>query len=464
MHRSSRSALSNFIQLFLDISFLVIAYFISYAVISIYTPLDKINVYVWLIIIYPPFWALWMSSFQMYNVTTFVYFDRTLKNVVYASFIATMITASMMYFLKDYSYSRLLFGFYVVISSCLVLVERYLFSAFVKRRRNLTTGRVMLVGDPEKAEKFCYYVSRTNMLMNIVGFINVVNGESLQSYPNLGSLEDIEDILINNVVDEVVFLLPRGYTGTVEKYAKLCEEMGITVKIVINLYDLKNSRNYLSSVGVFPVLTYYSVNQSQLGRLVKRLMDIVGALVGLILSLPFAIFIIPAIKLDSPGPIFFGQQRVGRNGRRFKLYKFRSMCIDAEQRLEALMSKNKMGEGYMFKLDDDPRITRVGRILRKTSLDELPQFFNVLRGDMSLVGTRPPTAHEVEKYKRHHYRRISMKPGLTGMWQVSGRSEITDFDEVVHLDTKYIDNWSIWLDIKIILKTVKVVLIRKGSA
>jgi len=197
--------------------------------------------------------------------------------------------------------------------------------------------------------------------------------------------------------------------------------------------------------------------------MIKRLMDIVGALIGLAFTAVASIFIVPAIKLTSPGPVLFKQDRVGMNGRIFKIYKFRTMYVDAEERKAELMAQNEIKGGLMFKIKSDPRVTPVGRILRKTSLDELPQFFNVLKGDMSLVGTRPPTVDEVKKYKTYHRRRISFKPGLTGMWQVSGRSNITDFEEVVRLDTKYIDEWSIWLDIIIILKTIWVVLRKKDA-
>ena len=181
--------------------------------------------------------------------------------------------------------------------------------------------------------------------------------------------------------------------------------------------------------------------------------------IGLII---LTIFVAPLIKLDSPGPIFFAQKRVGRNGRIFKMYKFRSMYIDAEERKKELMAQNEM-DGLMFKMEDDPRITKVGKFLRKTSLDEFPQFINILKGDMSLVGTRPPTLDEFEHYQSYHKKRLSFRPGLTGMWQVSGRSDITDFEEIVRLDVEYIDNWSVGLDIKILIKTVLAVFSESGA-
>ena len=187
-----------------------------------------------------------------------------------------------------------------------------------------------------------------------------------------------------------------------------------------------------------------------------------GALVGLTITAVVTPFIALAIKIESPGPVFFAQERIGRNGRRFKIYKFRSMYIDAEERKKELMEKNQMN-GLMFKMDDDPRITKVGKFIRKTSIDELPQFYNILVGQMSLVGTRPPTVDEFNQYSLYYKRRLSMTPGLTGMWQVSGRSSITDFDEVVKLDLEYIDNWSVGLDIKILFMTVYTVLFRRGA-
>ena len=209
--------------------------------------------------------------------------------------------------------------------------------------------------------------------------------------------------------------------------------------------------------------------------MIKRLMDIAGGLAGCLVTLIVLIIFGPVIYMNSPGSIFFAQERVGRNGRKFKMYKFRTMYPDAEERKKELMEQNRVKDGMMFKMDFDPRIIGnkilpdgtkkegIGSFLRKTSLDELPQSINILRGDMSLVGTRPPTVDEWEKYEPHHRARMSFRPGLTGLWQVSGRSQITDFEEVVKLDTKYIDEWSLGEDLGILLKTVKVVLGDDGA-
>lgn len=191
------------------------------------------------------------------------------------------------------------------------------------------------------------------------------------------------------------------------------------------------------------------------------MIDIFVSLIGLFITGILYIILGPIIKLQSPGPVLYSQPRVGRNGRIFKCYKFRSMYADADERKKELEHLNKM-KGAIFKIENDPRITPIGKIIRKYSLDEFPQFWNVLKGEMSLVGTRPPTVDEVKQYENCHWRRLSIKPGITGLWQVSGRNNIEDFDEIVALDVKYIDNWSIWLDLKIIAKTVVAVFKKTG--
>ena len=197
-------------------------------------------------------------------------------------------------------------------------------------------------------------------------------------------------------------------------------------------------------------------------KCIKRLVDIIGSIVCIILFSPIMAVVAVLVKKSSPGPIIFAQERIGLGNKPFKMYKFRSMYADAEERKKELMAQNEMN-GLMFKMENDPRITKTGDFLRKTSLDEFPQFINILKGDMSLVGTRPPTLDEFAQYSPYHKKRLSFRPGLTGMWQVSGRSDITDFEEIVKLDVEYIDNWSFWLDIKILLKTFLEVFTQKGA-
>ncbi len=281
--------------------------------------------------------------------------------------------------------------------------------------------------------------------------------------------EQLMEYIRQDVVDEVfidVFEEKEKLKNMIDTFLM----MGITVHIGMGYLPDDMPNQMIGKIGEASALTTSIKVASGWQLTLKRAMDICGALVGLLFTGIAYLFVAPAIKHASPGPVFFKQPRVGKNGRTFYIYKFRSMYMDAEERKKELMDQNEMN-GLMFKMENDPRIIGsekgpgkgIGNFIRKTSIDELPQFWNILKGDMSLIGTRPPTVNEFEKYDLHHKIRLSMKPGLTGMWQVSGRSDITDFEEVVRLDTQYIENWSMGLDIKILFKTVMVVLAGKGS-
>lgn len=291
--------------------------------------------------------------------------------------------------------------------------------------------------------------------------LNVVEHGKYGTY--MTSESDIEEYLKTQVIDEALISMPEYDKRMLNSFIKKLETMGIQVHVTINTFGLEEKEKTVENFGVYHVLTYAPRIFDKLDLCLKRCLDIVGGLVGVILTLILGIFVAPAIYLESPGPIVFKQVRIGTNGRRFYIYKFRSMYKDAEARLKELESQNEMSGGLMFKMKDDPRITKVGKFIRKTSIDEFPQFFNVLKGDMSLVGTRPPTEKEFLMYEEWHKRRLSLKPGITGMWQVSGRSSIQEFEDVVKLDLEYIDNWSFWLDIKILFQTVFVVLFQRGA-
>ena len=251
--------------------------------------------------------------------------------------------------------------------------------------------------------------------------------------------------------------------------------MGVVVHVSINNILPGTPNAAVENIGHYTVITTSINIMSFKQKVIKRLMDIGVSIIGIAITAILFVIFAPIIFIQSPGPIFFKQERVGKNGRRFKIYKFRSMYMDAEERKKELMAQNKMSDGRMFKLDFDPRVignkilpdgsrkTGIGEFIRKTSLDEFPQFWNVLNGTMSLVGTRPILQDELLKYELHHRARIAIKPGITGMWQVSGRSDITDFEEVVRLDTEYISNWNFGLDIKNLFKTVMTVLRREGA-
>ena len=301
-----------------------------------------------------------------------------------------------------------------------------------------------------------------------------MTGGKVSGYPVVASADTLVSYVCREWVDEVLVDLPWDARFS-SSMGNTLREAGVTVHY--KMADMGNDdpgKRMVERLGDYTVLTVSANMMSPKQAFAKRLMDICGGLVGCLITGILFIFVAPAIYKKSPGPIFFKQQRVGQNGRIFTIYKFRSMHMDAEERKKELMEQNKMEDkdkDLLFKVENDPRIIGnddgkgkgVGTFIRKYSIDEFPQFINVLKGDMSLVGTRPPTLDEWEKYSPHHRARMGTKPGLTGMWQVSGRSNITDFEEVVKLDTYYIEHWSLGLDIKILFKTVGVVLGKKGS-
>lgn len=286
-------------------------------------------------------------------------------------------------------------------------------------------------------------------------------GDEICGVPVVASADSFLEYVRVNVVDEIFI---NGNTReSSEALANELLELGLTVHFNLVRESRLMPNKLVERCGKYMVLTTSMKIATTRQVFIKRCMDILGSLVGLLLAgIAFVVFA-PVIKFQSPGPIFYEQTRIGRNGRRFKFYKFRTMIVGADRMKEELMAQNEM-DGLMFKMEDDPRIFGIGKFMRKYSIDELPQFWNVLKGDMSLVGTRPPTEEEFVQYELHHKARLGIRPGLTGMWQVSGRSDIKNFEEIVALDTQYISNWSLGMDIRILFRTIGVVLTGKGSS
>lgn len=368
-----------------------------------------------------------------------------------------------LFLFKRMHYSRAFFLYFALLTFLFIVVERLLVQIYLQlfARRRFYARNLLLVGD-EKRGKIVTEALEKQLSWGhrILGRLLV--GNEVSSPGVIGRLEDLPEVLRKYPIDEVIFAIGGHKAINLPYYLDLCRKMGVEARILPALWSPESPHLNVESVQGIPFITLRSNRFNATGLLYKRFLDIVGGLVGTVLFLLMYPFVAIAIKLDSPGPVLFKQKRVGQRGRVFTLYKFRTMYVDAEERKKELMAKNVM-KGPMFKLENDPRITRVGRFLRRTSLDEFPQFLNVLKGEMSLVGTRPPTPEEVEKYEFWHWRRISIKPGITGLWQISGRNKITDFDKVVELDCQYLENWRFIDDIKIILKTVVVVLQRKGA-
>lgn len=363
--------------------------------------------------------------------------------------------------------TRTVWAVTVLSNMILMYLGHMLVKQIARKRRAMEKQHMYLVTTESRVG---YILSRLKHEDELDGYalrIAIVDqdmrGMKIGGYPVVATLEDLMEDPRREVVDVAYINVPYDTGRSLQKYIDGFEEMGIPVQLNINMLEGKEGYSRcIDMLGDMPVVSFAPRFFDYNKLLMKRVIDIFGALVGLVITAVAAIFVVPAIKLESPGPAVFRQKRVGKNGRYFYIYKFRSMYQDAEERKAELMEKNEM-KGQMFKMTDDPRVTRVGKFIRSTSIDELPQFWNILKGEMSLVGTRPPTVEEFKHYEPRHKRRLSMKPGLTGLWQVSGRSDIEDFEEVVRLDVEYIDNWNLQLDAKILLKTVVVIFKKVGA-
>ena len=379
------------------------------------------------------------------------------------------------------SFSRIILFTTVVIYLFLTYAVREIWKSFLhKKMEDGGDKKLLIVTSSEVAQKVVHNMQENNYARYSLAGVVVIDdddciGTEICGVPVVTKESELSEYVCQEWIDEVLIVISEKLPYPGELISKLTET-GVIVHL--NLAKITNKtgkRQFVEKVGSYTVLTT-SLNYASFGQLfIKRFVDICGGLAGCIFTGIITLFVGPAIYLASPGPIFFSQERVGKNGKKFKMYKFRSMYMDAEERKAELMKENKLGDGKMFKMDFDPRVignkvlpdgthkTGVGDFIRRTSLDEFPQFFNVLKGDMSIVGTRPPLISETNLYEPRHKVRLAIKPGITGMWQVSGRSDITDFEEVVSLDKEYIENWNLGLDIKILFKTVMVVLKKDGS-
>lgn len=342
----------------------------------------------------------------------------------------------------------------------LILLELY--------KKSSSSYKVMLMTTSDQVKRLLYSIHNENDWEYQITYLTILDknmiGQKIDGIEVKADYGNMFEIAKKEVIDGVFIHIPGGSLMNLNLEDTVLEfqNMGITVDLSINTFGLNIHEKIVREVSGYHVLTFSSSLFTEGQMILKRLIDLLGGFIGSLITVLLAIVIAPVIVLESPGPVFFSQVRIGKNGRRFRIYKFRSMYMDAEKRKAELMANNEM-KGFMFKMKDDPRVTKVGRFLRKTSLDEFPQFFNVLKGDMSLVGTRPPTENEFYQYENRHKRRLALKAGLTGLWQVSGRSDIDDFEDVVKLDLEYIDNWSLKMDVKILFRTVGVVLFGKGA-
>jgi exopolysaccharide biosynthesis polyprenyl glycosylphosphotransferase len=391
---------------------------------------------------------------QLYRIT-----NATAKSVV--------VVMAIIFVVQPLEYSRLLFIEAGIIAVVLLALARVVQNGIVGwlRTRGVGISSVIIVGAGEAGRTVMRtIVARPELGYEILGFVDDDSQKGrtdIGRFKALGSTDNLGRLLEAEAVDEVIVTLPWMYHRKIMSIVHECERQQVSARIVPDLFQMSLSQVDVDDLGGVPLIGVRKVGFGRGALLVRRGMDIVGAVVGLVLGAPFLALIALAIRLDSPGPIIFRQMRVGAGGRLFEIYKFRSMHAGAEAELEQLRDLDET-DGPIFKIHDDPRMTRMGRFLRRTSLDELPQLWNVLRAEMSLVGPRPPLLDEVNGYVEWHKKRLEVRPGMTGLWQVSGRS-LLSFDEMVLLDIYYIENWSLWLDFKILLRTIPQVLCGDGA-
>jgi exopolysaccharide biosynthesis polyprenyl glycosylphosphotransferase len=378
--------------------------------------------------------------------------------------VATLSTATL-FLVKQRSASRLTVVFYYGVAWTLLVGIRFTIRASLRAmgRSGRRARYYAIVGSGRHAAELVEMIQEQEWGMRLAGHVLEDDAPAPAGAGSvvLGRVSELPRLLEEHVLDELVVAVPREKLSSMRDAILTAEELGVSVRISLDVMKFGRARMSVTEMAGMPMLALTRTPSYTLALAAKRAFDVLASTLVLLIASPVLAAVAIAIKLDSPGPVFFRQRRVGLNGRTFEIVKFRSMYVDAEARQEALRARNEMS-GPVFKMTDDPRVTRIGRCIRRTSLDEFPQFFNVLRGDMSIVGPRPPIPAEVRQYKRWQRRRLSMKPGITCIWQVSGRNEI-DFERWMELDLEYIDRWSLWNDLHICLRTIPAVLTARGA-
>lgn len=410
--------------------------------------------------------AVWLVIFALSGLYTLRSTRRGLSEfyrILAATSIGTLVVVATIFFLRINFFSRLVIIIAFITALVLVTMARIVMRLVQRSffRYGIGVRRALIVGTGRTATILANELTKVDRGYSIIGYIKESEAQKTSLKPILGNLNDAAALVKKHNPDELLDADPKLNDAAKQDLINIAEDAGIDFRFTSTLAELVTSRVEAVAVAGIPVMTVQRTALEGWGRVMKRLLDLTASLLALPLVIIIYLLLAIAIKMDSPGPAIFKQTRVGKGGREFESYKFRSMVKDAETRLADLRARNE-ATGPVFKMKDDPRVTRVGRFLRRTSLDELPQIFNVIRGEMSLVGPRPPLPTEVAQYDRLQRRRLTIKPGITGPWQVSGRSDIS-FEEWVRLDVYYIQNWSLLLDITILLKTVYVVLRRKGA-
>lgn len=445
-----------------DALVLMASFLIAYMIrdgLAWYGGLLPLQSHVWVIGLILPIWLVLAQVMGLTESSTYLRARPPLVQTVKVHAISGLLLLSALYLLRATDVSRLFMQTFLVIGGGALMLERIAIRAslgHLGRHRPVHARRALIIGTtPDAARLHRLLGHRPHWGAEIIGFVTAdpSSVHHFSGLPVLGTVDDFESVLERHVLDEVVMADASLDRQSVERLAQTCVERGLTFDALIRMPTTTPARHHAEMLGEGLYLMSLETAPQNPGMLFfKRVIDVLGACVGLVLLTCAFVIVAPLVRLESRGPVIFRQKRIGRNGRFFALYKFRTMRSDAASQKAQLAEANEM-RGHLFKIRNDPRVTLVGRFLRRTYLDELPQFWNVFKGDMSLVGTRPPTPDEVARYSPHHRRRLSVRPGITGLWQITGNGRVRDFEEVVRLDCDYIERWSIWLDLSILMRT-----------
>jgi len=463
-----RATIFRRLMIIIDLCLVSGAFFMAYHVRNQNDALASVGDLLWFLVLFAALWGISLyfsgmyTSFRLKKVSDITY-------VIYQSaYISFFAFAGVCYVFRIEHISRLFVLLAFLYAALFLFIVKMMLFVFFRnlRKKGYNYRNLLIVGTGDRARRFIHWIDHNREFgLKIIGLIGEDQksvGSDIDGHPVIGTFEDIPTIHRENALDSVLFAVPYHLFEKIEEAMHYLETVGVKVDIALDYFSHKISTAKQTEFCGVPLLTFESAPERLLPFFLKRLLDIVLSGVALIVLGPMMGTVALLIRATSRGPALFAQERGSLNGRKFRLYKFRTMVVDAESRLDALKAHNEM-KGAAFKMANDPRVTPLGQSLRKLSIDELPQLWNVLRGDMSLVGPRPPLIREVAEYDDWQRRRLSMRPGITCLWQVNGRNKITDFEEWARLDLDYIDNWSLWLDFKILLKTVPVVLFGVGA-
>lgn len=454
----------------IDALIVAVSFYLAYFI-RLHLPLPKsikeFVHYAWLLLIIIPTWNVVFYLNGLYPANRLRKTEEAIWIIVKSIAIGTAIIIVILFSFRIIYISRVIVVIFSVLCVLFMSAKEISFRQYFNylRRTKKSLTKTVIIGEKGQVNKLHELIVQNKDLgLDILGYAVIGGGPKIEdsSLKYLGSSNQIHRVIHKQPVDLVVVGLPKERLSEIEEPLSVCEKEGVELWIAADIFHVIIAKPSIDQVDGIPFLVFKTTPKESWQLLSKRIMDIIVSFTLLIVTSPILLLVGILIKFTSPGPIVFKQKRVSLRGRRFILFKFRSMETNAEQRKRELRKLNVM-KGPVFKIKDDPRITKIGKFLRRTSLDELPQLWNVLRGDMSLVGPRPPLPSEVAKYKGWHRRRLSMRPGITCLWQTSGRSQIKEFDKWAQLDLQYIDNWSLWLDIKILAKTILVVLSRSGA-